>query len=124
MTDHPLGIVFPGGGPLPRHPSQLYEAGLEGIVAVCSLGFATGSLQKTAWPWPHSELFLCGYGLAFGIELVREPDAHIGLLATGVFSMGLTMGQLLCMPMIAAGLLVSSGVYGRGCHEPCRPSEN
>ena len=50
--------------------------------------------------------FLSGYGLArFGIELVREPDAHIGLLATGVFSAGLTMGQLLCLPMITFGLL-------------------
>ena len=99
VTEHPLGIMFPRGGPLPRHPSQLYEAGLEGTLIYCGLGASPWQLAKPAWPWPDDELFFTGYGLArFCIELVREPDAHIGLLATGVFSCGLTMGQLLCLP--------------------------
>ena len=106
VTDHALGIVFPGGGPLPRHPSQLYEAGLEGLLLLIIV-WAMRRWQ-TAKGLGHGLIlscFLSGYGLArFGIELVREPDAHIGLLATDLFADGLTMGQLLCLPMIAVGL--------------------
>lgn len=107
VTDHPLGMVFPGGGPLPRHPSQLYEAGLEGLVLLCVVwALRRWQLEKRLGHGLILSCFLGGYGLArFGIELVREPDAHIGLLATGVFSAGLTMGQLLCLPMIIVGLL-------------------
>ena len=107
VTDHPLGIVFPSGGPLPRHPSQLYEAGLEGFVLLFLVwGLRRQQLAKGLGHGLILSCFLGGYGLArFGIELVREPDAHIGLLATDVFSAGFTMGQLLCLPMIAAGLL-------------------
>ena len=107
VTDHPLGLVFPGGGPLPRHPSQLYEAGLEGLVLFCVVwALRRWQLAKQLGHGLILSCFLAGYGLArFGIELVREPDAHIGLLATGVFSIGLTMGQLLCLPMIITGLL-------------------
>ena len=107
VTDHPLGMVFPDGGPLPRHPSQLYEAGLEGLVLLCLVWVLRyWQLAKGLSHGLIISFFLCGYGLArFGIELVREPDAHIGLLATGVFSAGLTMGQILCLPMIIAGLL-------------------
>ena len=107
VTNHPLGMVFPGGGPLPRHPSQLYEAFFEGFVLLC-VGWAVRRWQA-AKRLSHGLIISCflgGYGLArFGIELVREPDAHIGLLAKGLFSSGLTMGQLLCLPMILAGLL-------------------
>jgi len=107
VTEHPLGIVFPSGGPLPRHPSQLYEAVFEGLVLLCVV-WALRRWQR-AKKLGHGLIlssFLGGYGLArFGIELVREPDAHIGLLATGVFPIGLTMGQLLCLPMMTAGLL-------------------
>ena len=100
-------MVFPGGGPLPRHPSQLYEAGLEGLVLLCVVwALRHWQLEKRLGHGLILYFFLGGYGLArFGIELVREPDPHIGLLATNLFSGGLTMGQLLCLPMITAGLL-------------------
>ena len=101
VTDHPFGIIFPGGGPLPRHPSQLYEAASEGLVLL--------GLVWAVRRWQHKiqaadglvlSTFLIGYGLArFLVEFVRAPDAHIGLLAAG-----LSMGQLLCLPMIVAGL--------------------
>ena len=107
VTNHPLGLVFPSGGPLPRHPSQLYEAGLEGLMLLCLVwALRRWQLKKRLGHGLILSFFLGGYGLArFGIELLREPDAHIGLLATGLFSAGLTMGQLLCLPMIMAGLL-------------------
>ena len=101
ITDHPFGMVFPGGGPLPRHPSQLYEAAAEGLVLLAVVwavrGWQTRSRRADGLVL---SCFLGGYGLArFAIEFVREPDAHIGLLA---FS--LSMGQILCLPMILAGL--------------------
>ena len=107
VTDHPLGMVFPNGGPLPRHPSQLYEAGLEGLLLLYVVWvLRRRQLAKGLGHGLILSCFLGGYGLVrFGIELVREPDAHIGLLATGILPTGLTMGQLLCLPMIAAGLL-------------------
>ena len=101
VTDHPFGMVFPGGGPLPRHPSQLYEAGLEGLVLL-ALVWAVRRWQRKTGAAHGLVLsgFLGGYGLArFMVEYVRAPDAHIGLLAGG-----LSMGQFLCVPMIAAGL--------------------
>ncbi|MDL2210013.1 prolipoprotein diacylglyceryl transferase [Desulfovibrio sp. OttesenSCG-928-O18] len=100
VTDSPLGMVFPGAGPLPRHPSQLYEAALEGIVFFVLLWV------YSAKPRPRmavSGLFLVGYGVfRFIVEFFREPDAHLGFVALNFFS----MGQLLCMPMILGGLLL------------------
>ncbi len=99
-TDLPWGVVFrdPLAGMFPRHPSQLYEAGLEGVVLFCLLWW------WTARPRPlrsASGIFLTFYGLArFCVEFVREPDAHLGYLAFG----WLTMGQILCLPMILFGL--------------------
>jgi len=99
VSDLPWAMVFPHSDGAPRHPSQLYEAGLEGLC----LGSAM--LIAVRWGWLTSPgritgLLLTGYGLArFLVEFVREPDTHLGLLAGG-----LTMGQLLCMPMIAAGI--------------------
>ena len=107
VTSHFLGMVFPSGGPLPRHPSQLYEAGLEGLVLLCVVwAVRRWQIAKSLGHGLILSCFLIGYGLArFWIEFVREPDSQIGLLLTGVFSAGLTMGQLLCLPMIVAGLL-------------------
>tara|TARA_X000000950_G_scaffold101968_1_gene128766 strand:+ start:8772 stop:9761 length:990 start_codon:yes stop_codon:yes gene_type:complete len=101
VTDMPWGMVFPGSDGMPRHPSQLYEAGLEGLLIglVMLYGYARGWLDMTG---RLSAVLLIGYGLArFMVEFVREPDPQLGTL------MGLvTMGQLLCLPMIAGGLYI------------------
>ncbi len=99
ISDAPWAMVFANGDGLPRHPSQLYEAGLEGLVlgAVMLVGARRGWLRLRG---RLTALLLLGYGLArFAVEYVREPDPQLGLLlGTG------TMGQLLSLPMIAAGL--------------------
>jgi len=97
VTDQPWGIVFPGGGPLPRHPSQLYEAVLEGLVLFIILYLL--HRRKAAEGVPFFCFFI-GYGLfRFLIEFVRQPDAHLGFLWGGA-----TMGQLLSLPMFFFGL--------------------
>lgn len=97
VTDSPLGMVFPDGGRLPRHPSQLYEAALEGVLFFIILWV------YSAKPRPRmavSGLFLLGYGtFRFIVEFFREPDAHLGFVALNFFS----MGQMLCIPMLAFG---------------------
>jgi phosphatidylglycerol---prolipoprotein diacylglyceryl transferase len=99
-TDVPWGVVFPHAGPEPRHPSQLYEAAMEGILLFTILMIATrmGALRR---PGMIGGLFVAGYGLArIAGEQFREPDAHIGFLAGG-----LTMGMLLSLPMVLAGAI-------------------
>lgn len=97
-TDLPWGVIFPGQVQ-PRHPSQLYEAGLEGLVLFLLLLALVrgGALAR------HGMLtgaFLIGYALARAtVELVREPDAHLGFLFGGI-----TMGQVLSLPMLLLGL--------------------
>lgn len=100
-TDGPLGIVFGGAaGMMPRHPSQLYEAVLEGLVIFCVL-FA---LSRKRPPRPQGTFlgaFLVLYGIfRFLIEFVREPDVQLGYLWGG----WLTMGQVLSAPLIVAGI--------------------
>ena len=101
--DVPWAMVFPDGGPLPRHPSQLYEAGLEGIVLflVLSIAIRLGALRR---PGLTSGIFAIGYGLArVASEFFREPDPQLGYL----FGSGwLTMGMLLSLPLVAAGLVL------------------
>ena len=93
-TEAPWGMVFPGGGPLPRHPSQLYEAFLEGPVL---LGVLLWLGTRTRAPGIVTWAFVGGYGIArFLVEFVREPDAHLGL------AWGLSRGQYLSAVMIAA----------------------
>lgn len=97
VTDVPWGVVFPGGGPLPRHPSQLYEAALEGLVLFVILYVLHRRNAATGVPF---FCFFIGYGLfRFLVEFVRQPDAHLGFLWGGA-----TMGQLLSLPMIFFGL--------------------
>jgi phosphatidylglycerol---prolipoprotein diacylglyceryl transferase len=99
VTDAPWGVVFPNGGPLPRHPSQLYEAALEGAALLLVLNILIWRFRALTRPGLVTGLFLIGYGASRAlVELVRQPDAHIGFLSSG-----LTMGQLLSAPMILAG---------------------
>ena len=92
-------MVFPNGGPLPRHPSQLYEATLEGLVLFVVLAALVwrGGFRR---PGLITGAFAIGYGVARIIcELFREPDAQLGFLWGG-----LTMGMLLCVPLILVGV--------------------
>lgn len=98
-TSVPWGVIFPNGGPVPRHPSQLYQAFLEGMVLFIVLYL----LWRSEWVRMRMGLlsgaFLLGYGIFRSIaELFREPDMHIGFLAFGT-----TMGQWLSLPMILFG---------------------
>ena len=100
-ADVPWAMVFPNGGPIPRHPSQLYEAALEGLVlfVILLVAIRGGALRR---PGLVSGLFGIGYGLArIACEFFREPDAQLGYLFGGA-----TMGMLLSLPLIAAGLLL------------------
>ncbi|MBN9543330.1 MAG: prolipoprotein diacylglyceryl transferase [Alphaproteobacteria bacterium] len=105
-TDGSWGVIFPYGGKIPRHPSQLYEAFLEGVVLYTLLNvlyYKTDIYKKQK---ALSGAFLIGYGIFRSIaELFREPDLHIGYIGN------LTMGQILCIPMIIAGiyLVLKSG---------------
>ena len=91
--------VFPNAGPLPRHPSQLYEATLEGIVlfVVLAVMIRLGALRR---PGTITGSFALGYGMIrIFCELFREPDAQLGFLWQG-----LTMGMLLSLPLMLAGI--------------------
>ena len=101
-TGSDWGVIFPDAGPLPRHPSQLYEAGLEGgvLLIILTLLFWFGPARLR--PGLLAGVFGAGYGASrFIVEYFREPDAQLGILASG-----LTMGQTLTLPLIAAGLLL------------------
>ena len=99
VTALPWAMVFPTSDGQPRHPSQLYEAGLEGLL----LGVIMLMLWRRGWLQQHGRItgvLLAGYGVARSmIEFVREPDAQIGLLLDSV-----SMGQLLSVPMIIFGI--------------------
>jgi len=95
----PWGMVFRGAGELPRHPSQLYQFALEGLLLFAVLWLYARQPRRTG---EVSAAFLVGYGsLRFVAEFFREPDAHLGLLG-----LGLSMGQWLSLPMVLAGLLL------------------
>ena len=100
--DVPWAMVFPNAGPLPRHPSQLYEALLEGLVLFLVLRFFTHKQLRLRQPGFVSAIFAIGYGLArIFSEFFREPDIQIGY-----FSGGLTMGMLLSLPLVLAGIIL------------------
>ncbi len=99
VTTHAWGMVFPAGGPDPRHPSQLYEAVLEGPVLFLILFLFSRTSAFTRYPGMLGAVFLMGYAtLRFCVEFVREPDAQLGFLWGGA-----TMGQILCIGMFALG---------------------
>lgn len=107
VTDLPWGMVFPTGGPLPRHPSQLYEFALEGVVLFIILALF---IRKPRPLGSVSGLFLFFYGLfRFLVEFVREPDAQLGL-----FGGFISMGQILSLPMIILGAIFIIWSYRRG----------
>lgn len=105
VTDMPWGMVFPNGGDLPRHPSQLYEFLLEGVVMFVVLWIYS---QKTRPRGAVSGLFLILYGtFRIFVEFFRVPDVQIGYLAFD----WLTEGQLLSLPMIIIGILIMAWAY-------------
>ena len=107
-TDVPWAMVFPGGGPLPRHPSQLYEATLEGLVllGILWLSMRLGALKR---PGLVIGLFALGYAIARIVcELFREPDPQLGFLWGG-----LTMGMLLSVPLLLTGIAFIAAALAR-----------
>ena len=108
-TRVPWAIVFPNGGDAPRHPSQLYEAGLEGLLLFAILWFLFWKTEARYQPGKLVGTFLLGYGLSrFLVELVRQPDVGLEHL-----SWGLTMGQTLTVPMILGGAWLIATAKGR-----------
>jgi phosphatidylglycerol---prolipoprotein diacylglyceryl transferase len=101
LSDAPWAVIFPEAGPFARHPSQLYEAGLEGVVLLVVLAtaiYAFGALKR---PGLVTGIFVAGYALSrITVEFFREPDPQLGYLFGG----WLTMGMLLSLPMLALGL--------------------
>ncbi len=110
-ADVPWAMVFPNGGPLPRHPSQLYEAALEGLMlfGILAVLVRAGALKR---PGLITGVFALGYGVARSTaEFFREPDAQLGFLWGG-----LTMGMLLSLPMILAGLVMIANALRTPAH--------
>lgn len=102
VSDVPWAMIFPTGGPFPRHPSQLYEAALEGVVLFALLYLLATRSHIRRYRGALSGLFLIGYGLArTTVEQFREPDEHLGILWDL-----LTMGQLLSLPMLLIGVFL------------------
>ena len=107
-TSVPWGVVFPPLGPEPRHPTQLYEFALEGVVLFLLLWWFSSRPRPRA---AVSGMFLLGYGsFRFFVEFFRLPDEHLGYLAWD----WLTMGQILTLPMILGGIGLLTWAYRRG----------
>ncbi|SHO55257.1 prolipoprotein diacylglyceryl transferase [Vibrio quintilis] len=103
-TDVPWAMIFPGAGPVPRHPSQIYEFLLEGVVLFIILNVF---IRKKRPVGSVAGLFLIGYALVrIFVEHFREPDAQLGL-----FIGGISMGQILSLPMLLGGILLMIWAY-------------
>ncbi|WP_372352964.1 prolipoprotein diacylglyceryl transferase [Pararhizobium sp. BT-229] len=101
LSSMPWAVIFPTGGPFARHPSQLYEAALEGLVLLTVLAVMIYRHHALKTPGLVCGVFVAGYGLArIFVEFFREPDAQLGYLLGG----WLTMGMLLSLPMVLIGL--------------------
>jgi phosphatidylglycerol:prolipoprotein diacylglycerol transferase len=99
VTDSPLGMVFPTGGPLPRHPSQLYEAASEGLILFAILAVLAQQSPIRRRDGMLTGIFLVGYAVARSTcELFREPDSYLGFIIGGI-----SMGQILSFPMLIVG---------------------
>jgi phosphatidylglycerol:prolipoprotein diacylglycerol transferase len=113
-TTLPWGVVFPGAGLEPRHPSQLYEAALEGLVLFLVLRWATHHAKLLNRRGVIMGMFTLGYAIVrISLENVREPDSYLP-----PFPLGLTMGMMLSIPMILFGLWL----IWRGMREPLPPA--
>ena len=107
VSDVPWAMIFPNAGPLTRHPSQLYEAMLEGVLLFLILWIYSA---KPKPPGAVSGLFLLGYGFfRFVVEFVRVPDQQYGYLLLD----WITMGQILSLPMIVIGLFITVRAFQR-----------
>lgn len=107
VTTMPWGMIYPNAGPLPRHPSELYEFALEGVVLFIILWFFSAKFRPR---FAVSALFLFCYGcFRFALEFFRQPDPQKGFIAFG----WLTEGQLLSIPMITIGLVALIIIYKR-----------
>ena len=111
VADVPWAVVFPGGGELPRHPSQLYEAALEGLVLFVVMFVLVQFTKIRTRPGLMMGIFLIGYGSArIIVEFFREPDIQIGFLTSGT-----TLGQWLSVPLLVAGIYF---IYRANSHAP------
>jgi phosphatidylglycerol---prolipoprotein diacylglyceryl transferase len=117
VTDSPLGMVFPTGGPLPRHPSQLYEAASEGVLLFLILAALAQQPAVRRRDGMLTGLFLIGYSIARSTcELFRQPDDY--LPNSGFIFGGISMGQILSFPMLLVGLTMVAYALSR----PMRPA--
>ncbi|MGV7030055.1 prolipoprotein diacylglyceryl transferase [Methylobacterium symbioticum] len=123
--DFPYAIVFPSGGPVPRHPSQLYEAGTEGFLLFIVMALAVNRFGFRR-PGLLGGIFVLGYAVArTACEFFREPDRQLGYLFgehLGPLGGGVTMGMLLCVPMALVGLTYIV-LAARGWTRPRHPIE-
>ena len=102
-TTLPWGVIFPNAGPLPRHPSQLYEGLLEGVIMFLIIRFVTHVLYGLRRPGLAAGIFGLWYAISrIIVEFVRIPDAQLGYLFGG----WVTMGQILSTPVLLAGLIL------------------
>lgn len=102
LANVPWAFIFPTGGPFPRHPSQLYEAALEGLLLFIILLVMAAQFEQLKRPGTIAGVFLIGYGAArIFVEFFRQPDEHIGYVLGG----WLTMGMILSLPLLAVGAL-------------------
>jgi phosphatidylglycerol:prolipoprotein diacylglycerol transferase len=120
-TDASWAVIFPTGGDVPRHPSQLYEAGLEGVLLFLILWWLFWKTDARYQPGKLVGTFILGYGISrFLVELVRQPDLGLENLPWG-----LTMGQTLTVPMILGGLyLIGTAKARRQRVEPIAGAES
>jgi phosphatidylglycerol:prolipoprotein diacylglycerol transferase len=122
-TDVPWAVIFPTGGEIPRHPSQIYEAGLEGILLFLILWFLFWKTEARYQPGRLVGMFLLGYGvMRFLVEFYREADSHLAAFAQQT---GLHMGQWLSVPMILGGVwLIATSKRRRQRVEPIAGGES
>ncbi len=118
VTDKPWGVVFPNGGEMARHPSQLYEAALEGIILFWILFILYLMPSTRNRPGIVTGAFLAGYGIfRMIVENYREPDAHLGFIYGSI-----SMGQILSIPMIMLGLgVIGYAILKRRNTESAKP---